>query len=247
MTDPIDHPDPLDTLWEGVGERAIDKPAGLSSERPDHGARSLDSAIERARREFGWPDARLPHRLDRPTRGVLMIARDAAVAAWHAAEQREGRWTKWYVARIPRADRQGAPASALVGTHRAYLRREGRLARCVRSGGDPARLEVLGVFGAPDAGPADGRGHSHALIRLGTGRYHQIRAMLANLGFPLVGDRDYGAPDATGFELIAVALQIARPDASLVIRLPATRLPRRAGALDVVLESVLGAAPGPTS
>ena len=200
MADPLDPRASLVTLWDGIDERAIDKPAGLSSERPTGAARALDSAIERARREFRWPDARLPHRLDRPTRGVLMIARDAASAARHAVEQREGRWTKWYVARIPRADPQGTLASKLVGAHRAYLRREGRVARCVRSGGDPALLEVLGVFDAPGSRPSDGHGHAHAFIRLATGRYHQIRAMLANLGFPLVGDRDYGhasgAPDA---------------------------------------------------
>jgi 23S rRNA-/tRNA-specific pseudouridylate synthase len=62
----------------------------------------------------------------------------------------------------------------------------------VRSGGDPSSLAVVA------AAPAPGRtGEWHALIKLETGRFHQIRAMLSNRGFPLVGDRDYGgAPGA---------------------------------------------------
>ncbi len=200
--------EPLTVLWRGAREAAFDKPSGLSSERPQLGGGPLDSAIVRAREQLGWPDAQLPHRLDRPTRGVLMIAADPAQAAEHAREQREGLWTKWYIARIP------APAAALVGSHVAYLRREGRLARVVRSGGDRATLEVLSVELAVDA-PS----HAHALIRLDTGRFHQIRVMLASLGFPLVGDTDYGGKGSR-FQLVAAALAIARGDGSQVVEAP---------------------------
>ncbi|MFM1869173.1 MAG: hypothetical protein RL591_2581 [Planctomycetota bacterium] len=187
----------LMVLWRGDRELAIFKPAGLSSERPSQGdaARSnsptqsfsaRDCALERAKLQFGWPDARLPHRLDRPTSGILMIAADAGRVADHAREIAERKWTKFYIARLETRTTAG-DAAQLVGRHRAYLRREGRLARCVRSGGDPASLEILDVTQAM----SDAR-HSHVLIRLETGRFHQIRVMMANLGFPLVGDIEYG-------------------------------------------------------
>jgi 23S rRNA-/tRNA-specific pseudouridylate synthase len=201
---------PVTVLWTSPqdDERVVFKPAGLSSEQP---AAEGDSLLARIRRQFAWPDARLPHRLDRPTRGIVVVARDAAAAARLAAEQREGRWTKWYFARIPERSRDG-DAQGLVGPHKAFLRREGRVARVVRSGGDPSRLEVLAV--ARSAGQG-----AHALIRLDTGRFHQIRAMLAHLGFPLLGDRDYGGVGVEALDLEAVGLRIDREQGVLRHRL----------------------------
>lgn len=209
---------PLVVLWKGEREAAVAKPAGLSSDRPQREAgaegSALDCAIVRARVQFDWPEAQLPHRLDRPTSGVLMIAADGAQVAEHGREQREGRWTKWYVARIPSQGSARAPVETLLGRHVAYLRRDGRRARVVRSGGDRAALEVLAVAPATDA-----RSEAHALIRLETGRFHQIRVMLSSLGFPLSGDDGYGGAGRR-FQLVAAALAIERGDASRVIEAP---------------------------
>ena len=106
--------------------------------------------------------------------------------AAHNEAIRAGRWTKHYLARIAAS---GTPvdARALIGQHHAYLRRDGAVARVVRSGGDPSTLVIEAIAPAPAA-----PGEWHAVIRLVTGRFHQIRAMLSALGFPLVGDQEYG-------------------------------------------------------
>lgn len=200
-------------------EAVVFKPAGLSSERGanDRG----ESLVTLASESLGWTNCWLPHRLDRPTRGLMVVCGSSEAAARCSAELRDGRWTKWYFARIPLKSQAGAPALGIVGPHKAYLKRVGRLAQSVRSGGDPSRLEVLAVAPSTDAS-----GHGHALIRLDTGRYHQIRVMLASLGFPLVGDSDYGGADSVTrsadtprIDLEAVALRIHRGDAVFLHRL----------------------------
>ncbi len=174
--------------WGLDREIAVRKPPGMESERPAGGRvpSRFPTAIEVVQERLRWPEARLPHRLDRIACGWLLVCRDAATVALRNESVRAGDWTKGYVARV--ATPPDGPAS-LVGEHRRYLRREGRVARVVRSGGDPSRLAVLAAEPAPDR-----PGECHVAIRLDTGRYHQIRAMLADLGAPLVGDDLYGGP-----------------------------------------------------
>lgn len=184
-----------------VLDRALDtlvvrKPAGLACELPRDPA--ADSIVMRLRAQ-GHGDVRLVHRLDTPACGLLVVATSQPAAAHYSAEIAGRRWEKWYVAEVAAPIEQ---AAALVGRHRMYLSTEGRRAVVVRAGGKPAFLTVHHAS-ASTAGP----GRSLVLIELHTGRFHQIRVMLATLGAPLVGDTLYGAAPSPDFYLEHVALR----------------------------------------
>jgi 23S rRNA pseudouridine1911/1915/1917 synthase len=176
-------------------ELVVFKPAGLPSEMPrDPRARSLISTLLAK----GFHDLRLVHRLDSPTCGVMIVARTPAAAAHYSAEIAARRWKKVYIAEL------AAPASraqALIGDHKAYLSTQGREAAIVRSGGKPSFLTIAHVAPVPDSS-----GRSHVLVRLHTGRFHQIRVMLSALGAPLAGDDTYGGPKSDRFYLEHVLL-----------------------------------------
>lgn len=181
-------------------ELIVLKPAGLPCEMPrDPGADSLTRRLGAA----GFHDLRLVHRLDAAACGLVLVARSSEAAAHHSAEIAARRWRKRYVARVSAPP---ALAAGLVGRHKAYLKTIGSRATVVRAGGKPSFLEVLTTSPTPDSG------HSHVLVALHTGRFHQIRAMLADLGAPLCGDLRYGGPPESAVYLEHVTLGARRFD-----------------------------------
>ncbi|MFN8061271.1 MAG: RNA pseudouridine synthase [Vicinamibacterales bacterium] len=164
-------------------ELVVVKPAGLPTESSRNPA--ADSLIGRVRRA-GRAEAMLVHRLDAPTRGLVLVALGREATQYYNAEIAARRWDKWYIARVPWIE-DSERRRALVGPHRAHLKDAGRRAVIVRAGGKPSLLEVVALAPAPAA-----PGEAHVLVKLITGRFHQIRVMLAGLGMPLVGDDLYG-------------------------------------------------------
>ncbi len=173
-------PSGIPVLHRDEGTVILDKPAGVPVELPANArGRSVLAELKETHAE-----ARLPHRLDAVTSGVLVVALNAKSAAYHSAQVAERAWTKLYTATVAAPLQQ---VEQLVGAHKSYLSRKGKRAESVRAGGKPAFLDVLAVESA-------GAGASTVLVRLRTGRYHQIRVMMAERGAPLVGDALYGGP-----------------------------------------------------
>lgn len=174
----------------------LDKPAGwhsvmqASTEAPSVEAwlRGLDAAAA------AMPEAGLCHRLDRGTSGCLVAAREVA---WHErlrdAFSSAGSVRKSYLAVAAR----GLPREGHFRLN--FESRYKRSAKVtVRETGDPwssgrCRWRVRGSAAEP--------GHDLVEVELiGPGRRHQIRAGLAHLGSPLLGDTLYGGrPGGHGF------------------------------------------------
>jgi len=105
--------------------------------------------------------------------------------AFHNRQIQMRAWDKIYIARCL-APMDGA-MDPLIDTHKLHLRAQAGRARVVHSGGQQAWTEILAITPAPEVD-----GEIHVLIRLLTGRFHQIRATMAHLGVPLVDDWLYG-------------------------------------------------------
>ena len=125
---------------------------------------------------------RLCHRLDVQTGGLLLLTKDDAAyeAAREAFEQRT--MEKFYTCRT-----KGCPAKREAVMH-AYLRKDAQLSR-VAVTDYPARgaLEIITGYRVLEPGE-----YARLEVELMTGRTHQIRAHLAHIGHPILGDDKYG-------------------------------------------------------
>ena len=85
---------------------------------------------------------------------------------------------------------------------------EGALPRSLRNGkgaGSPNRPFSVARANPESGGP---RGATLLLLRLFTGRTHQLRVQLASRGFPIIGDGRYGGPHFSSMLLHAFALSL---------------------------------------
>ncbi|AFD25778.1 Ribosomal large subunit pseudouridine synthase, Rlu family [Deinococcus gobiensis I-0] len=137
------------------------------------------------RRETGEPDLAPPHRLDRETSGTQLLTRDADAARRFFTLFKTHLVGKTYLALVhgtPDWERRTLDAPlgdlGLGGANRIAIR------QAVVPDGRAAVTDFRVV----------GRRAGHALIEAypRSGRLHQIRAHLAHLGLPMVGDKIYG-------------------------------------------------------
>ncbi len=194
VTTPSPKPRKLVVIYEDDDVLAVDKPAGVTAQ-PTPG-RVGESLVDLASNYLKHP-AGLVHRLDRETSGVTVFGKTPRATTALAAAFREGRAKKEYLA----ITLTGLPASGVISLPLSKdPSRPGRWRASDQANGISAvtqyeRLSDDGAWAAVALFPQ-------------TGRTHQLRAHLAGIGFPIVGDSLYGGVDASRCLLHARRLEV---------------------------------------
>ena len=176
----------------------------------------------------GGPYLGVVHRLDQPVEGLLVFAKTKQAAEALSAQLRDSVLNKRYYAAVdgfpPVRDPAGEEEGNVPETERwmnveNYMLKDGRtsMAKIVPADKEGAKLAQLQYRVMRNL--EDSR-ISYIEVNLTTGRFHQIRAQMAHLGYPLLGDSKYGTEgsmaksEALGIKnvaLCAYSLDLAHP------------------------------------
>jgi 23S rRNA pseudouridine1911/1915/1917 synthase len=177
----------FDILYQSDPCLVVNKPPGLPTQAP-HGIDSLEVRIKaflRKRKTVpGDVYLGVPHRLDRPASGAILLARRAQAAKRLAGQFERREVQKAYWALVEGRVRPGA------GTWEDYVRKVPGVARAeIVEPGHPEGRRAILHYRVLDFGSWG----SWLEIGLETGRTHQVRVQAASRDHPLFGDAQYGS------------------------------------------------------
>lgn len=180
---------PLNIVYEDPWLVVVDKPAGLVAHpvgdfQSETLSNALQSYLDNTSRVRGLLRPGIVHRLDRMTSGLIVTTKEHLSHRLLSIDFQNGRLSKSYLALIdgnpdwdthmiekPIGQRPGGNSVLMTARHGALNPRPAR-----------TRVTVKTRFG------------THTLVEcvLFTGRNHQIRVHLSDIGYPISGDEYYG-------------------------------------------------------
>jgi tRNA pseudouridine32 synthase/23S rRNA pseudouridine746 synthase len=155
----------------------LDKPSGLLSV-PGRGEENADNLATRVQTEF--PQARVVHRLDRDTSGLIAMALDVETQRELSRQFEERTVMKRYVAVVSGVV-VGDEGEIALATRKDFDRPPRHMIDTIRGRSAITRWRVL----------ERGDDWTRVALEPRTGRSHQLRLHMQELGHPILGDNLY--------------------------------------------------------
>ena len=176
-------------LFEDRDIFVLNKPSGLAVQGGSKTHHHLDGVLMGLGAELGERPL-LVHRLDRDTSGIIVIAKRRSIAAalGKLFATRAVKKTYWAVVKGVPKPAQGRIEVALIKAKGP----EGDRMRASREGEEDDEQRAVTFYSVVDKAPPVAAWVS---LKPVTGRQHQLRAHMAHIGTPIMGDEKYGGLD----------------------------------------------------
>jgi len=189
-------------LYEDEHVLVLNKPFGLAVQGGTGTKRHIDGMLAGMVDRFG-ERPRLVHRLDRDTTGVLLVAkhRNAAAKLGRVFQTRSAAKTYWALVKGVPKPPQGKVTAPLVKASGP----EGDRVRKALPGEQEEAMHATTHYAVIDRVASEAAWVS---LKPVTGRQHQLRAHMALIGHPIVGDKKYGGDKGMPAEQIPPKLHL---------------------------------------
>lgn len=171
----------IDIVYEDQDVIVVIKPVGMPCQKDPSGEEDLYTTVQTYLLDQGAGiQLGLHQRLDRPVGGLVLMSKSPAAAKGLNDQMQEKQIDKWYLALV---DGKPLPSKELCHYIQKVRGNRSVVSNKKVANGKKAILNYKRLF--------EHDGHWLLEVKLETGRHHQIRAQLGQVGLPLIGDTKY--------------------------------------------------------